>query len=122
MPDYTYKHDNGKLRFDLLDPTFEEGLVYTLTNGSIKYGDNSWKTIEPKRYIAALRRHLSGYLKAIFLNDKKLHFDNDTGLLHLDHLIACVMFLRYFILQDKSINKQYQENIENKTYIPKETK
>lgn len=108
------KFDQDKLRYDLIDPLFEEGLVAVLTHGAQKYGANNWQKIETERYIAALRRHLAAYLQ-------QKHFDAETGLLHLDHMAACLMFLRWKALVSNSERRdKITENIDNKTYL-KET-
>jgi hypothetical protein len=85
------KHDAGKLRFDLVDPYFLEGLADVLTRGAAKYSPDNWKNCpEPfQRYYAALQRHLTAYAKGE-------RFDPETGLSHLYHAACCLMFLAYF--------------------------
>lgn len=85
------KDDEGKLRFDLLDPEFEEQTVAALTHGAKEYGDNNWQHVEDpvNRYYAALRRHLAAWRKG-----EKV--DPDSGLNHLAHVAANVMFLMHF--------------------------
>lgn len=85
------KDDEGKLRFDLLDPEFEEQTVAALTHGAKEYGDNNWQHVEDpvNRYYAALRRHLAAWRKGEIV-------DKDSGLNHLAHVAANVMFLLHF--------------------------
>ena len=85
------KNDEGKLRYDLLDPEFEEQVVKALTVGAKEYGDNSWQHLEDpvNRYYSALRRHLAAWRKG-----EKV--DKDSGLNHLAHVAANVMFLLHF--------------------------
>ena len=85
------KNDEGKLRYDLLDPEFEEQVVKVLTYGAKEYGPNNWQNVEnaEDRYYAALRRHLAAWRKG-----EKI--DKDSGLNHLAHVAANVMFLLHF--------------------------
>ncbi len=80
------KHDVGKLRFDLLEPVFVEGIVAVLTHGAQKYADDNWQKGERKRYVAALGRHWSAYLKGEAL-------DAESNKPHLYHIACCLMFL-----------------------------
>lgn len=92
------KDDSGKLRFDLIDPDFEEGLAGVLTHGAEKYGANNWQHVkEPReRYYAALRRHLAAWRKGETT-------DRDSGRAHLLHVACCVMFLYW--LDRKETNR-----------------
>lgn len=85
------KHDAGKLRFDLIDPYFLEGLADVLTRGAAKYSPDNWKNCPApfERYYSALQRHLTAYAKG------EQH-DAETGLSHLYHAACCLMFLAYF--------------------------
>lgn len=106
------KYDSFKPMYNLIDPEFEEGIAYVLTHGALKYEPNNWQKIEPERYIAAIRRHLKEYLTGNA-------FDEDSGLLHLDHLATDIMFLRWMLMQNPEVAKQFKENIKNQTYVPK---
>lgn len=85
------KADSGKLRFDLLDPEFEEHVAQVLTYGAEKYEPDNWKKVDDpvNRYYAALRRHLNAWRKG----EKT---DTESKLPHLAHVAANVMFLLYF--------------------------
>lgn len=85
------KADNGKLRFDLLDPEFEEYVAQVLTYGAEKYAPDNWKKVNDpvNRYYAALRRHLNAWRKG----EKT---DAESKLPHLAHVAANAMFLLYF--------------------------
>lgn len=85
------KNDEGKLRYDLLDPEFEEQVVKALTYGAKEYGPNNWQNLEDpiNRYYAALRRHLAAWRKGEKVDPK-------SGLNHLAHVAANVMFLLHF--------------------------
>lgn len=85
------KFDNNKLRFDLIVPTFEEELAKVLTYGANKYGPNNWRNVPDalNRYYAALQRHLNSFWQAE-------EFDKESGLPHLAHAAANIMFLMEF--------------------------
>ena len=91
------KYDVDKLRFDLVDPKFEEGLVEILTMGAAKYKPNSWQNIEDakERYYSALRRHISAYRKGEAV-------DEESGYSHLLHACCNLMFLAYFERNEKN--------------------
>lgn len=84
------KNDEGKLRFDLVLPEFEEDVAAVLTSGAEKYGANSWQKLDDgiNRYYAALRRHISAWRKG-----EKV--DTETNINHLAHAACNIMFLMY---------------------------
>ena len=82
------KYDNGKPRLDLVPPAIIEAVGEIRTYGVGKYGDSeSWHTVEPARYRAALMRHLCAYLR-----DPKSK-DEESGLSHLAHMSCNIAFL-----------------------------
>jgi hypothetical protein len=89
------KYDNGKLRYDLLDPCLEEAVVEILGYGAKKYEANNWQNVEPfnDRYYAALRRHLAEWRKG-----NKI--DPESGKRHLAHVACNIYFLLWKELQD----------------------
>lgn len=90
MPDkYTdgLKHDGGKSRLDLVPPEIIEAVGAVMTHGVEKYGEGSYKKVEPKRYRAALMRHICKWLRNPHGKDE------DSGLPHLWHIACNVAFL-----------------------------
>ncbi len=84
------KHDSKKPRTDLLDVDFLLGLAAVLTDGATKYGDNNWRQgMAYSRAYAALLRHLFAFWNGYDL-------DHESGLPHLDHAAAELMFLRSY--------------------------
>lgn len=85
------KNDDGKTRYDLVLPEFEEGVAKVLTFGADKYEANNWMNVEdPKnRYYAAVRRHLAAWRKGELI-------DEESGLPHLAHVATNIMFLQHF--------------------------
>lgn len=88
------KLDNGKLDWSLLPFETLEGVVEVLQFGEKKYTRDNWKLVEnaENRYFSALLRHIFRH-KA---GEKK---DIESGLSHLDHAIANLIFLKYFELK-----------------------
>lgn len=82
-----YKHDKGKHRLDLVPPILIEAVGAIMTYGLEKYEEDSWKTVEAKRYRAALMRHLVAYLK------DNQGVDEESGYKHLYHIACNVAFL-----------------------------
>lgn len=91
MNGHFIKNDAGKLRLDLLDPHFLEGMAAILTLGAAKYSPENWKNCtEPfQRYYAALQRHLLAFAKGE-------RTDAESGKSHLYHAACCLMFLAHF--------------------------
>lgn len=85
------KDDQGKERFDLIDPGALRSLAKVLTHGANKYGDNNWAKVDraQARYFAAAQRHLWAWKSGERL-------DPETKLPHLAHASACLMFLLAF--------------------------
>ena len=81
------KHDGGKYRLDLVPPEIIEAVGAVMTHGAEKYGESSYKKVDPKRYRAALMRHICKWLKNPY------GFDEDSGLPHLWHIACNVAFL-----------------------------
>lgn len=81
------KHDGGKARLDLVPPEIIEAVGKVMTFGAQKYGENSYKQVNPKRYRAALMRHICKWLK------NPHGIDTDSGLPHLWHIACNVAFL-----------------------------
>lgn len=82
------KDDTQKARYDLVPPESLEAIVQALTYGAGKYGDSNWRLVQNgrARYFAAMMRHSWAY----FRGEKA---DPETGLPHLAHAGACLMFL-----------------------------
>jgi hypothetical protein len=81
------KHDGDKPRLDLVPPEIIEAVGAVMTHGAEKYGEASYREVEPKRYRAALMRHICKWLKNPHGKDE------DSGLPHLWHIACNVAFL-----------------------------
>ena len=83
-----YKFDNGKPRLDLVPAELIEAVGAVRTYGVQKYGkEYSYRNVAPKRYRAALMRHICSWLKNPFGKDE------ESGLPHMWHIACNVAFL-----------------------------
>jgi hypothetical protein len=82
------KHDQHKPRFDLIPPLAERQVAAVLEYGARKYAPDNWRKVDNAqvRYLAAARRHINAW---------QAHETNDpeSGLNHLAHAIASLMFI-----------------------------
>lgn len=89
------KFDDEKIRYELLDPLFLEGISEVLTFGAKKYNDNNWlKCNSVMRYFGAIMRHLWAFAAG---EDN----DKETGINHLYHAGCCLMFMIGLFLRKK---------------------
>lgn len=81
------RFNEGKLRYDLVNPEAHEGMVQILTKGAQKYAPRNWeKGMEWSKITSSLKRHLAAY-------EKGEDYDPETGLLHADHIACNAHFL-----------------------------
>ena len=84
------KYDNGKPMPHLIEPAFLLHLAAVLTHGASKYGTDNWKNdLSIDRILSAAYRHLLAYQSGELT-------DPETGLPHLSHCTANLMFLHYY--------------------------
>jgi len=89
------KFDDEKIRYELLDPLFLEGISEVLTFGARKYCDHNWlKCNSVMRYFGAIMRHLWAWAKG---EDN----DQETGINHLFHAACCLMFMIGLVMRNK---------------------
>lgn len=86
------KDDSKKIRLELIDPTFINGLGAVLTFGAEKYEANNWKLAnspaDRERIKGAMLRH-----QMELANGTEI--DPDSGLHHAYHIACNAMFLAY---------------------------
>ena len=93
------RYNQGKIRYSLIPKTALKELASVLTYGSDKYtvrdeqgkvitsGDNNWqKGLSWKSVLDSIHRHLESF-------EAGIDYDNESGLLHLGHVMANVSFL-----------------------------
>lgn len=85
------KHDQDKIRMDLLPVEALLGTAQILTFGADKYKDRGWEVgIEYSRIYGALLRHITAWWQGEEL-------DPESGLSHLHHAGCCIMFLQTYV-------------------------
>jgi hypothetical protein len=84
------KHDAGKPDLTLVPLALEEACARALGFGAGKYGRNNFKGgIKYTRVLAACLRHLRAW------NERRDN-DEESGLSHLDHAVACLAMLAHY--------------------------
>lgn len=103
------RHNQGKLRFDLVHPYAHEQMVRVLTKGAEKYAPRNWeKGMTWSNVIASLKRHL----QAIEFGED---YDAETGELHAAHLACNAHFLTAYY----KIYPQGDDRPHNYLHLPK---
>jgi hypothetical protein len=86
--DQTIKQDASKPRLSLVPMQIVFDIATIRTYGNQKYGDSdSWKKVEPQRYVDALLRHVLAF------SDDPTSRDEESGLPHLHHAACNIAFL-----------------------------
>jgi len=98
------KHDQGKSRLELVEPDWLEDVGHVLAHGAKIHGDENWKLVEPRRYIAASMRHILAISRGEYL-------DPDTQKPHAAHLACDSMFLHYLGGPRENINLPRYEGV-----------
>jgi len=81
------KHDDGKLRMDLIPPEAINALAEVLTYGVDQYGERNWERgIQYSRIYAAVQRHLWAWWGGGDI-------DEESGIHHLHHALCGLAFL-----------------------------
>jgi len=95
------KHDKDKTRFELIDPTFIEGIASVLTFGARKYEDLNWtKGMKFSRVLGALKRHIHAF-------EVGIDVDVETGQSHLYHAACNLMFLAHYVKHKKELDDRF---------------
>lgn len=101
-PSTGVKYDEGKVPFDLLDPSYLEGTAQVLAFGATKYASYNWANgMKWSRCFAALMRHMWKWWRGEAL-------DEETGLSHLYHASCCLMFLAHYEKYGKGEDDRYK--------------
>ena len=85
--DQKSKMDKGKLMLELIPPEAITALGEILTYGAEKYAPNSWREVEPERYMGALLRHMVEYMR------DPNGIDEESGYHHIKHVLCNAAFL-----------------------------
>lgn len=99
---YGLRYNEGKPRFDLIDPTAMRMLAEVLTYGANKYAAHNWRTGLPySNCIASLGRHFQAFMAG---EDK----DPESGLPHIGHILCNAMFLGYFSVHRTDLDDRWR--------------
>lgn len=84
------RFNQGKLRYDLVQPLAHRDMVEVLTDGAEKYFDRNWENgLSWTSVLASLKRHVA----AIEAGEDR---DSESGRLHIAHAACNVHFLNAF--------------------------
>lgn len=98
------RHNQGKLRFDLVPSIFNQQVAEVFTFGAQKYAPDNWKYFtdeQQKEIIASLLRHINAYHAGVV-------FDEESGLPHLAHAAANIAMILYYADQNSKLNQGEQ--------------
>jgi hypothetical protein len=81
------RFNSNKLRYDLIHPEAEKGMVQVMTKGAQKYAERNWELgMSWTTVIASLKRHMAAI-------ERGEDYDPETGELHIDHVQCNAHFL-----------------------------
>jgi hypothetical protein len=84
------RFNEGKLRYDLVNPQAHRDMVKVLTYGSVKYNDRNWeKGLGWTSVLASLKRHIAAY-------EAGEDFDPESGELHMAHAACNIHYLNAY--------------------------
>ena len=84
------RYNQGKLRYDLIEPHALEDFVQVLTDGAVKYEPRNWqKGLSWTSVLASLKRHIAAI-------EKGEDYDKESGRLHIAHAACNVHFLNAY--------------------------
>lgn len=96
------KYDGGKPDLSLLPKAGLEAAARAFMYGASKYSRNNYKKgMDWSRLVAAALRHLTAW------NDGEV-MDQESGLNHLDHALACLHMLAFYQEYNVGIDDRYQ--------------
>lgn len=96
------RHDQDKLRWDLVPMHLLEGMVKVLMMGMKKYSAHNWRLgLHTTRISNSLQRHLNAYLAGEEL-------DPESGLSHVDHILCNALFLKGQAVEHPEMDDRYK--------------
>lgn len=96
------RHNNGKLRYDLIPQFALQEFVKVLTKGAEKYEDRNWELgMRWSKVVASLKRHLAAF-------EKGIDYDEESGVLHTAHIMSNAAFLtEYYRIYPQGDDRQH---------------
>lgn len=96
------KHDDGKPSIALLPPEAIIEVAKVFTFGAAKYDEHNWrKGFKYVRVASAILRHIFAWLGGEDL-------DKESGISHLAHAVAGLMFLISFQKTNSGVDDRYK--------------
>jgi hypothetical protein len=87
LTDKALRYNNGKIRYDLLEPYAIQELARVFTKGAEKYEDHNWeKGMNWSSMLASCKRHIAAW-------EMGTNIDTESGLSHLAHAAWNIMGL-----------------------------
>lgn len=101
------RFNEGKLRYDLLEPYAIQELTRVFTKGAEKYEDNNWlKGMTWRTMLASLKRHIAAF-------EQGEDFDAETGCYHMAHAawnaLALVSYYKYHPDMDNRLKTIFKQ-------------
>lgn len=104
--DLATRHNEGKLKWSLVDFKSLEPMVRVLEFGAEKYEVDNWKKgLKVTEVCESLLRHVH----ALMRGDNE---DNESGLPHVGHILVNAMFLSYMIDNKPELDDRLQVELE----------
>lgn len=100
--EFAKRHNQGKLRYSLVNTFAHEQMVKVLNHGANKYGDNNWvKGFKWTDVIDSFERHWNAFKSGE-------DFDPETGEYHLAHAACNIHFLlAYYKIYPQGDNREH---------------
>jgi hypothetical protein len=111
MKEKASRFNSGKNRLELIDSWVMDRLGEVLTHGAEKYELQNWRNgLSFLETIGSLKRHISKFEKG------SEDYDRESGLHHLAHGMANIMFLLYYVkyhpeMDDRHIHTQAYQSV-----------
>jgi len=106
------KHDAEKIQLELLSRVWIEEVGKVLTFGARKYSPNNWrKGLQITRLLGACLRHVFSFLGG---EDN----DPESGLSHLGHASACLMFCFETYRNKPNMDDRYKDGSQHTNVSP----
>ena len=96
------KHDEGKLRYDLIPIEILKALAEIYTYGLKDHTENSWKKVKKSRYVAAFFRHF-GEMRSGNI------YDDDSNHEHSKHMLWNAATICYLDLKENKAVKRNEK-------------
>lgn len=97
--DYAMRHNNGKIRYELIPTHLLESTARVFEYGATKYEPNNWAKPQPyTQVIGCLKRHLAAI-------ERGEDIDQESNQRHIGHIICNALMLEHYmnLVQDSSV-------------------